>query len=179
VTHRDGIKRKLEAILLEQPPPTLDKVTERLGYKANTYLRENYPNLCRAIVRRHARYRKTKFKAICHQLEAILHEEPPLSLRATATRVGYDSCYLRSRFPDVIRAIAERYAGFKKSQSFEKKKEAVATIRSTALRLHSNGEYPSLKRVKKAVNGPLGVVTSEAGAVLREVRRELGLTKDG
>ena len=50
---------------------------------------------------------------------------------------------------------------------------------SIALSLHSNGEYPSLKRVKKALNGPLGVVVSEAGAVLREVRRELGLTKDG
>jgi hypothetical protein len=120
-----------------------------------------------------------QFKAICHRLEAILHEEPPSSLRAAAMRVGYDSCHLRSRFPDVIRAIAERYAGFKKSQSLEKKKEAVATIRSIALRLHSNGEYPSLKRVKKALNGPLGVVVSEAGAVLREVRRELSLIKSG
>jgi hypothetical protein len=54
-----------------------------------------------------------------------------------------------------------------KSQSLEKKKEAVATIQSIALSLHSNGEYPSLKRVKKALNGPLGVVVSEAAAVLR------------
>ena len=84
--HRNGLRVKLKLILLEDPPPTLNEVTKRLGYKDSTSLVKYYPKLCRVIVKRHAEYRKVQFKAMRHKLAAILHEESPSSLREAARR---------------------------------------------------------------------------------------------
>ena len=46
-------------------------------------------------------------------------------------------------------------------------------IRAIALHLDSVGGYPSRKRVKEVLNGPMGLNNSEVGAVLREVRTQL------
>jgi hypothetical protein len=62
-------------------------------------------------------------------------------------------------------------------QSLEKKKEAAARIKTIALHLHSNGEYPSRKRIQKTLNGRLGLSNPDVGAVLRELRGELGLSQ--
>lgn len=171
--HRNGLRVKLEPILLEDPPPTLNEVTKRLGYKDSTSLLKYYPKLCRVIVKRHAEYRKVQFKAMRHKLAAILHEESPSSLRAAARRLGYNACYLGQQFPDVSQAIAKRHASFRKRQCLERKKEQEARIRAIALHLDSVGGYPSRKRVKEVLNGPMGLNNSEVGAVLREVRTQL------
>jgi hypothetical protein len=118
-------------------------------------------------------YRKAQFKAIRYELECILYEEPPSSLRAAATRLGHTPSYLGSQFPDVCQAIAKRHASFRKRQCLERKKEQEARIRAIALHLDSVGGYPSRKRVKEVLNGPTGLNNSAVGAVLREVRREL------
>jgi predicted metal-dependent hydrolase len=172
---RDSIRQKLQAILLEAPPPTLDKATERFGYKKTPYLRKYHSDLCSAIVRRHAEYRKAQFDGLGDKLDAILHEEAPSSLRAAAKRLGRNPCYLSSRFPDVCQAIAKRNALLLAKQRLEKKKEAAINVRRIALQLHSVGVYPSLKRIKRSLKGPQGVTNTEAGDILRELRRELKL----
>ena len=149
------------------------EVTKRLGYKDSTSLLKYYPKLCRVIVKRHAEYRKVQFKARRHKLAAVLHEESPSSLRAAARRLGYNACYLGQQFPDVSQAIAKRHASFRKRQCLEGKKEQEARIRAIALHLDSVGGYPSRKRVKEVLNGPMGLNNSEVGAVLREVRTQL------
>jgi len=61
-----------------------------------------------------------------------------------------------------------------KTQSLEKKKEAVARIRAMSSHVHSNGGYPAQKRVTLGLN-----TSEEVGTVLREIRRELSLIKRG
>lgn len=173
--HKKQIGQQLNAIIREQPPLTLDQVTKRLGYRANTYMRKHYPDLCRRIVERHAQYRKKLFEDIGHTLEGILHEEPPLSLRAAATRLGRNPCYLRLRFPNVCEAIAKRYALFLRKRSLKRKVEAAVRLREVALQLLSKGMYPSFKRIQRTLNGPCGLSPQAAGDVLRELRRELKL----
>lgn len=172
---KEQIRQKLTAILREQPPPTLDQVTKRLGFRANTYMREHYPDLCRRIVERHRQYRKARFEDIGRILEAILHEEPPVSLRAAASRLGRNPCHLRSRFPDVCGAIAKRYALYLRKRSLKRKEEAAVRLREVALQLLSKGMYPSFKRIQRTLNGRCGLSPEEAGDVLRELRRELNL----
>jgi len=147
--HRNGLRVKLEPILLEDPPPTLNEVTKRLGYKDSTSLLKYYPKLCRVIVKRHAEYRKVQFKARRHKLAAVLHEESPSSLRAAARRLGYNACYLCQQFPDVSQAIAKRHASFRKRQCLERKKEQEARIRAIALHLDSVGGYPPESESKR------------------------------
>jgi hypothetical protein len=173
--HKEQIGQQLNAIMREKPPPTLDQVTKRLGYKANTYLRKHYPDLCRRIVERHRQYRKALFENISHTLEGILREKPPVSLRAAARRLGRDPSYLGVRFPEECEAIAKRYALFLKERSLKRKEEAAVRLREVALQLLSKGIYPSFKRIQRTLNGPCGLSPQAAGDVLRELRRKLKL----
>jgi hypothetical protein len=123
VKYQKHLRRKLKSILGEEPAPTLTEVGKRLGFRGNNYLLEHHPDLCRAIVRRHSEYRKAQFNGIPDKLRAILREEPPVPLRAAATRLGRNPAYLGSRFPDVCQAISKRYLLFKRKRSLENKKE--------------------------------------------------------
>jgi hypothetical protein len=174
-SHVEHVRRKLEEILLEKPPPTLDDVTERLGYRANTYLRQHFPDLCKAIVQRHAKSRKAGLRSLGDQLRAILHEKLPVSLRTAAHRLGRNPSHLGTQFPEIAQAIAKRYRLFISKQSRQRKKEGAARIRATALELHSNGQYPSRKRIVSVLGGEQGLTASEIGEILTRVRRELKL----
>jgi len=177
--HRNTLRLKLKAILLEDAPRTLEEVTKQLGYKSNIGLSRYYPELCAAIAIRHAECCRAQFEGIRHKLEGVLREEPPPSLRAAAGRLGHAPAYLGEKFPEVCQAIAKRHAEFRKKRSLEKQKQAKTGIRRLALDLHAKGEYPSAKRLNKASNGPIGLGPTELCEFLREVRRELGLIRTG
>ena len=172
VKYQKHLRRKLKSILGEEPAPTLTEVGKRLGFRGNNYLLEHHPDLSRAIVERHSEYRKAQFNGIPHKLRAILLQEPPVPLRAAATRVGHCSAYLGSRFPEICQAISKRYCLFKRKRSLENKKEAVKRLRAMALNLDSAGVYPSLKRIKAVLRTPVGLTDEEASAVLRELRSQ-------
>jgi len=129
------------------------------------------------ISTRHARYRKTQFEDIRHKLRAALCEEPPPCLLAAASRFGYAPRYLRRQFPKICQAIVNRCAQFRKKRSLERKKHATTTIRRLAVDLHAKGTYPTVRQLRKASNGPTGLEPSELCALLRDVKRELGLPK--
>jgi DNA-binding Lrp family transcriptional regulator len=173
--HTNGLRIKLKAILLEDPPPPLIQVTKRLGYRSNASLSKCYPELCSEISTRHAKYSKTKVENIRPELQAALCEEPPPSLRAAASRLGYTQPFLRRYFPKASQEIVIRYARFRRESSLERKKQAKTRIRRLAMDLHLRGTYPSADQLRKASNGPTGLDRSELCAVLRDVRREVGL----
>ena len=179
VKYQKHLRRKLKSILGEEPAPTLHEVAKRLGFRGNNYLLEHYPELCRAIVSRHSEYRKAQFNGIPVKLRAILREEPAVTLRAAAIRLGRNASYLGSRFPDVCQAISKRYVLFKMDQSLQNKKEAVKRLRAMALNLDSAGVFPSLKRIKSVLRTPVGLTYDEAGAVLRELRSQFKSIKGG
>jgi hypothetical protein len=167
----------LEAILLEDPPPTLKEATKRFGHEGNFNLAQYCPELCRSISARYAEYRRARFRGISHKLKEALHDEPPPDLRAVASRSGYTRNYLRGKFPEESQAIDRRHLQFRKRRSLEKKRQARARIRLLAVDLHAMGQYPSQSRLQMISNGPIGLNSTEFCAFLREVRRELGLIK--
>lgn len=173
--HRKKVRLMIEAILLEDPPPTLKEASRRLGYKSNCSLARYHPELSRSLAPRHAEYRKAQFKGIRHKLKDAIHEEPPPSFRAVAKRLGYTRNYLSMKFPAEGRTIDKRHSLFRKRNSLKKKRQTMTRVRLLALDLHANGEYPSPKRLMKYSHGPLGLSTSELCTLLRDVRRELGL----
>jgi AraC-like DNA-binding protein len=175
LNHVENLRRKLEEILLEEPPKTLDEVTEWLGYRANTFLRKHHPDLVRAIVQRHAKSRKENFRSLGDKLRAILREKQPVTLRAVARRLGRNPSWLGTQFPEIAQAITKRYRLFLATQSRQRKKQGAAIIRTTALELHSNGQYPSLKRIVRVLGGAQGLRGEEIGEILTRVRRKLKL----
>lgn len=162
----------------QQPDPCANRVLTHFNLRDSS---DGHPppKLCRVISRRYARYRKTQFENIRHQLQAALFEKPPPSLRVAASRSGYKPCYLRQRFPKVCQAIVTRYAGFRKNSALERKARAKARMRQLAIDLHAEGTYPSAGQINKASKNPTGLNPSDLCAVLRNVRRELGLLKSG
>jgi hypothetical protein len=174
--HKRSLKINLEAILLEEPPPTMKDVAKRLGYKSSS-LRYDYAKLSRAISTRHADYCKAQLQDIRFKLEATLHEEVPPSLVAAARRFERTSGYLSMRFPEVCRAISRRYLQFKESRALERKNNATTRIRLLALDLHAKKRYPSVKRIKETLDGPYVLSPTELNSLMIEIRRELGLKR--
>ena len=175
---RDNVRIGLEAILLENPPPSLNQAAIQLGDKHVQELKKYYPQLTRAISRRHAVHQHTQFKNLPKKLKAILHEEPSSSLGAVASRLGHDPEYLKKYFPKLCSAITKRHAQLSKERSLEKTKYAKQRVKQFALDLHAAGVYPSAHRLRKELNRPTGLERSELSAVLRDVRRELGISRD-
>jgi len=173
--HMENLRRKLGDILLEEPPPTLDEVTERLGYRANTFLRQHYPDLVSAIVQRHKKNRKESFRFLGDKLRAILQEKQPVSLRTAARQLGRNPSHLGTQLPEISQAITQRYRLFISKRSRQRKKQGAERIRATALELHSNGQYPSLKRIVRVLGGAQGLTASEIGEILTRIRRKLKL----
>jgi hypothetical protein len=131
------------------------------------------------IVLRRAEYRKAQFNGVPNKLQAILCQEPPVSLRAAAKQLGRNPAYLGTRFPHECQAISKRYFFYKRKLGLEKKKEAVKRLRAMALSLDSTSIYPSLKRIKAVSRTPVGLTNEAAGTVLRELRSQFKSIKGG
>ena len=114
----DELRHALERILSsnEEPPPSIQEVAQRLGYRGVGPLYARCPELAREIA---AKYRKRNprlraplsLEELRHSLEAELasNEEPPPSLHEVAQRLGYRHAGpLRRRLPELVHAIAAR-----------------------------------------------------------------------
>lgn len=165
----------LEAMLAENPPPSLSQAEIRLGDKYGHYLKYHYPDLAQAIASRHASYERAQFESLPRELQAILHEMPSSSLRTVAKRLGHTPEYLKKHCPELSHAISQRHAQVKKKLTLEKTQRAKQRVRQLATDLWAEGLHPSAPRVRRAMNGPTGLERSELSAVLRELKRKLGL----
>lgn len=150
------LRQALEAILAsnEEPPPSIREVALRLGYRSETSLYDRFPELTHKIVAKHRKYtshykERTGSSELQQALEMILasQEEPPLSVPEAAQRLGYRSeRSLYKRFPDLSRAIAERYQQYKfnrqESMNLEELRQALeATVAS------EEEPFPSMNEV--------------------------------
>lgn len=174
---RNDVRLKLEAVLVEDPPRTLKQVAKSLGYKASTSITGAYPELATAIVTRHVNYRKARPENIRYALQSVLCEEPPISLRATASRLGKCCEYLHHRFPKESGAIVKRYSNFNHNTVRQRKALARTRVRQLALDLSARGLYPSHTRLRSASSGPIGLDCLEVSTALRDIRRRFASLK--
>ena len=117
---RETVLKVLLAAVEETPPPSLNEVAERLGYKSTGRLRTVNAQLCDQIVvnfNQHAsEYIRRPFKARIQDLEVIksalesaLKENSPPSLAEIARQLGYKSSQaFRKNFPLLCKALAKR-----------------------------------------------------------------------
>ncbi len=138
----DELQQALETILAsdEEPPPSIKEVAQRLGYRGVGPLYSRSPELSRAIATKYRKHNPRQREPMSSEelrqaLEAILasDEEPPLSIREVASRLGYrNSSTLRHRCPDLSHAITVRYQKHNLSQrepmSSEELRQALESI---------------------------------------------------
>src|SRR6266496_2537706 len=119
----EALRQSLEAILAsnEEPPPSIQEVALRLGYRSESTLYYHFHELTHKIVAKHRKYNslykeRTSSIELQQALEAVLasEEEPFPSIQEVARRLGYRSeSTLYKRFPEFSRSIAERYHKYK------------------------------------------------------------------
>lgn len=117
---RETVLKALFAAIEETPPPSLNEIAERLGYKSTQSLRNINAQLCDQIVANYRQHTRGRMKRVFKEriqndeviklaLESALEENPPPSLMDVARQLGYKSSQpLRSRFPDLYKALADK-----------------------------------------------------------------------
>jgi len=155
----DEVLRSLEAVLLSERIPTVKEVAKNLGYSNTCTIYEHGPELCRAI----AAKRRADTERIQKMLETIMvdDENPPPSMREVARRLGYSVQVLCRHFPEMCRAISVRYSAYRTHRRDETVRRIGGEVRSAVLRLHTQGEYPSQRKVRSLLGKPHDMLRKE------------------
>ncbi len=172
----DDLRKALGAIVAveECPSPNLSEVGRRLGYQPDV-LRENFPDLCRAIVSRH----REQFDAqkVQHELEEILKsEETPFpSMQEVARHLGYSVKVLRLHFPTLCKEISAHYRAFWRCSAQARKERIRDEVRKAVWDIHSQGKYPGANLVASLLTKPQDMLEQETVNSWHEALQELGL----
>jgi hypothetical protein len=110
---RTALAAVLESALDEDPPPSLVQTAKRVGC-AKTTMREAEPELCAKLIAQRREFAERSRAALRHQLDAMLKEEPPPSLREVHARFGITHHVLYENFPEIHRTIVGRYREFRR-----------------------------------------------------------------
>jgi hypothetical protein len=125
------IQAKMEAAAQEFPPPSLEEMASRFGYKHASSLREKYPELSRRIVVNHQAYKKARSErppasalrlGLTEQRKVLaqaLRQPCPATLSALAVQMGYTPAavqFLTRKSPELCRAILEKRRRYQEEQ---------------------------------------------------------------
>jgi hypothetical protein len=174
---QNDLRVKLEAVLLQDPPPSMKQLPKTLGYKSAAGIKAAFPELATAIIKRHALYRRAQIQNIRSQLRAILAEQPPICLRATGSHLGRSCDYLRNNFPKECEAIVRNYSDSNHKAVKERKAHARTRVRQLAMDLCARGIYPSHSEIRSLSRGPIGLDCLEVSAALCGIRHKFSILK--
>jgi hypothetical protein len=164
------IEQVLRVALSQDPPPTVGEVVARIGHRNGSTLRRWFPDLYRALAIRAPQRHDWSLRAKRLLLEQAAIEEPPLSGRSVAERIGTDSGYLRTLFPAIWRQIVARHAEYRQREAAKDRDEFAEEARGIARDLLKAGKYPSRKRVRSLIRDSR---LDGAHLVVREVKQVL------
>ncbi len=150
------LQRALESILASNdgPPPSIQEVAHRLGYRSVSTLYSRFPDLSYAITAKYQRHNPGRrepmdAEVLRQSLEAILasDEEPPPSIREVALRLGYRSeTSLYDRFPELTHKIVAKH---RKHTSHYKERISLIELQQTLEVVLASEEepFPSIQDV--------------------------------
>jgi hypothetical protein len=111
------------------------------------------------------------------EAELVAGGYPPQPMSKIARQLGYDHSFLCKYFPDLCRAISARFEAYRTTQCDEKKQGIISKVRRAALKVHSEGLYPSQVRVRNLLTRPGVIRIPEALKAWRAILKELGWEK--
>jgi hypothetical protein len=114
----DEMRRALEAVLAESPPPSMIRVARRLG-RTTSGLKYHFAELCAAIVTRYENYRRKLLRKEGEKgrraLKTALKDEACPSVAEVARRIKWGFLKLSRRFPELCREVSNKHAEYLKS----------------------------------------------------------------
>src|SRR5258708_40190552 len=102
----DELRQALEAVLNsdEEPPPSIQEVAQRLGYRHPAFLYKRFPQLVRAIS-----LKKRNSERLQQALETLLENaDPPTTQQEIAKCLGCSIKKLHQCFPELPNALKKR-----------------------------------------------------------------------
>ncbi len=123
------------------------------------------------------RYRVLRAEEIRKELEAelLMQRSPPSPMIAVARRLKYDHSFLRRHFPELCRAISDRYRAYRKKKREERRQTILDEVRETTFSVHAQELYPSQERVRLLLAKPGSMKEPGALVTWHEALQELGL----
>lgn len=161
----------LQAVLFEDPPPSLQEVATRIGFTTQG-IKYRFPEIAEKILTRYKAYRYgTNWEFIEECLKNTLSQEVALSLGETSRSIGVSVGRLRRRFPDLTAAIASRFEEYVQLQQQAREKQLWQEVLEAVISIQEEGLYPYRKRVANRVKVSRDL--NEIGRMLRQVRLEV------
>gem|GEM_PF-2101130 len=112
---KEEVRLKLQAYLVEDPPPSANEVSRRIGWRTTRFQR-NFPDEYKQVVERYLQHQSAKLPDFTdEEIEEILSnaiaENPAPSLQSIFRRIGCRNTGYRyySRFPALCKQISIRY----------------------------------------------------------------------
>lgn len=103
------LRHLLEESLAQERPISTYAIAARVGYANEGYLRQRFPDLCRAIGRKVAKQKTERIRAMEKCLREALKADPAPMLIDLRKHLGYSSSQcLKHHFPDLCKQILER-----------------------------------------------------------------------
>ena len=110
---------------------------------------------------------------VLQTLQAALNEGPPPSVRQVIQRTNHDKPMIYRYFPELCRAIARRFADYRKVQAVVRRDRARVEVIKAAYQLHARGVRITRKHLRPLLTSSDYTNIAEGRAALRQVREEL------
>jgi hypothetical protein len=126
------IKEILEQSLESTEPVSVHRIAPDIGYSNEGYIRQKFPELCKAISKRISEAKQARPERIRLTLECALNENPAPTLADLGRRLGYStSTVLRTHEPDLCDQLAARYRIHIRKRRSDMKTTAKAALNET------------------------------------------------
>ena len=117
--------------------------------------------------------RRLETVAVQQALEAALQENPPPSVHQVIQRTNHAKAMIYRHFPELCRAIARRFADYRKVRARARRDRARAEVKEAAYQLHARGVRITRKHLRPLLSSSDYTNLDEGREALRRVREEL------
>jgi AraC-like DNA-binding protein len=151
--HRfEELRQAVNAASLEDPPPTLQEVSGRLGFQNSSTLRSWFPDELDGLIEArvvHAQKETAKTRAA---LVLILRGESAPSLSSVARQLGLSVSNLTEKYPDLCRKIGARFLQRQKTRTQERQRLLNEEVHRIARDLYGKGQNPTQARIMRLLS---------------------------
>jgi AraC-like DNA-binding protein len=147
----------LRAALEENPAPPLQEISRRLGKGASTVtLHKKFPEESRIISERYCAQNKRRLddESIERKMRAALDTVPPPSMPEVSRDVGVSRSTLLGKFPELYKAVSNRFAIYRREEAARNRESAKAEIKTICEQALREGLYPSDALVRAQLSVP-------------------------
>lgn len=181
------IEASLGSALHQRSVPTVEEVARRLGYATAKPLTSRFPEMCEQLRACRRRLKRVKHglsanrrfarasEQVRQRLTEALEESPPPSCAQVVRSISGHRTKIRESFPELWRAIHERYVEYTREARRLKREVFAAEVRRAFQELRRQGIYPTARLVLAAIPQPQFRSLDLVAGIMRRADQELSI----